>query len=135
MVSVGHGSSCGQLQVQPWTMPPIASLVLFQQCVRVSDGHTEYDVDVKALNSTSVLSQAVREACVEGTARVPTNFPVDQIQLWAAYTRMPRVFRTQSNLLNIFATLEVRVSSHVHHSCRLYIARHASVNTIARVYF
>lgn len=112
MVGVGHGFGCGRAQTP--MMPPSAALVLFQEFVRIGDGQTEHDVELPS-NTNSVLSQAVREACVEGTVRIPTNFPADQIRLWAAYTRCPCVFRTQSSLLNIFATLEVRLSSDVHH--------------------
>lgn len=77
--------------------------------VSVTDGITTSAISSTATKGSQVLVDAQKEAVAEVSAsRVPTDFPAEQIKLWAAYVGAPRVFAAEASLLNTLAVLEVR---------------------------
>eukprot|EP00892_Ulva_mutabilis_P005634 jgi/Ulvmu1/3442/UM016_0061.1 len=84
-----------------------ASLVIFPDYIAVIDTETRFHIPRSAVDRSAVLTHALRDASVECSGHVRTNFSVDQIHLWAAHTRSPLLFRIQSTLYNTLAALEV----------------------------
>lgn len=74
--------------------------------VYLTDGYTHAKISSHAIWRSQVLIQAQAEAAGDDS-RVPTDFSVEQVKLWTAFTRMPRAFIAKSNLLMAVGTLEV----------------------------
>lgn len=85
-------------------MRPSSSLRPSYASPMITDGVNQAEIPSAAVKRSEMLTQAQASAAGAG-CRVPTSFPAEQVELWASYTRMPRVFMTQSHLLNIFPVL------------------------------
>lgn len=83
-----------------------ASFFISPCTTRINDGPTDTEVHLNTIGRSRILSEVQRGASAEG-CQVPTHFPAEQLQLWAFYTRAPRVFKAHSCLLTVMAVLEI----------------------------
>ena len=87
-------------------MPAKASFVIAPQDIHISDGRVYNEISPACVARSDVLRQAQQQTAGK-VSRVPTNFPAEQVNLWAAYTVAPNVVASQGSLYNALAVLEV----------------------------